>query len=128
MIISFVMGIHITLLTWCKGRLVGTDDDGNRYYEDKYTPTTGAGSASKKQRRWVIYKGLPEASKVSASWHGWLHYVTDVPPTQNGDAKPWQKPYAPNTTGTVLAYKPKGFARTGRFTPTSSYEPWDPAC
>lgn len=122
--ISWAMSIHITLLTWWRGRLVGADTDGNRYYEDRVSPK---GNASK-QRRWVIYKGLPEASKVPADWHGWLHYTTDFPPNHTDEEKSWQKPHSPNTTGTVLAYKPKGFARTGRFTPHSPYEPWDPAC
>lgn len=122
--IAWAMSIHITLLTWWRGRLVGADTEGNRYYEDRVLPK----GPLAKHRRWVIYKGLPEASKVPSEWHRWLHYTTDTSPTEDNTEKPWQKPHAPNTTGTVLAYKPKGFPRTGRLTPTLPYEPWDPAC
>src|SRR5262249_10244133 len=60
-------------------------------------------------RRWVIYKGLAEASLVPPSWHGWLHHIVDTPPTQeNAITYRWEKPHEPNLTGTPDAYRPSG--------------------
>src|SRR5581483_10903586 len=56
--------IGTLVTTWLSGRLVGSDEFGNRYYESK----TG-------QRRWVIYAGTVDASLVPADWHGWLHHT-----------------------------------------------------
>src|SRR3954452_1493686 len=52
------------LTTWLYGTLVGTDAFGNRYYQNK------DGS-----RRWVVYNGTVEASRVPPDWHGWLHFT-----------------------------------------------------
>ena len=67
-------GTRLTI--WRQGRLVGKDDFGNRYYEQK----KGVGPLGV-PRRWVTYSDFAEASKVPASWHGWLHYTVDTPPT-----------------------------------------------
>jgi len=113
------MSVQIHLLTWWRGRLVGQDSYGNRYFEDrKAKPNTRA-------RRWVIYRGMAEASKVPAEWHGWLHYSSDIPPSLDAKAHSWQKPHQPNLTGTKDAYKPDGFAKTGKYKAPKDYEPWD---
>lgn len=65
--------LWISLLTWFKGSLIGQDSFGNKYYEIKGPETTN-------MRRWVVYKGSPEASKVPAEWHGWLHHQALTPP------------------------------------------------
>ncbi|MBX9977171.1 MAG: NADH:ubiquinone oxidoreductase subunit NDUFA12 [Alphaproteobacteria bacterium] len=114
------MSAHISLLTWWRGKLVGQDTYGNRYYQDRRPPKTG------KARRWVIYQGMAEASKVPSDWHGWLHYTCDSPPLADVNKAEWQKAHEPNKTGTVHAYKPKGFAKTGKHTPKKDFEPWDP--
>jgi NADH:ubiquinone oxidoreductase subunit len=67
---------------WTKlyGEYVGEDESGNRYYrtkDGKIDPTLGL------SRRWVIYNGVAEASRVPPSWHGWLHHTVDLPPTQD---------------------------------------------
>ena len=41
-----------------RGRLVGEDEQGNRYYEERRASLEG------RKRRYVIYSGLAEASKV----------------------------------------------------------------
>ena len=49
------------LWTWRFGELVGTDDEGNRYYRTrggKIDPTLHF------ERRWVIYNGIAEASRI----------------------------------------------------------------
>ena len=50
------------LYTWRKGVKVGEDSAGNIFFRDK-----------EDRRRWVIFNGEVEASRVSAEWHGWLH-------------------------------------------------------
>src|SRR4051794_38814535 len=88
------MSFGTWLFTRLHGDLVGTDSSGNRYFVDRRT------KGSKRERRWVMYQGVPEASKVMPEWHAWLHGV-GLPPT---DVQPraWQKPYEPNLTGTDL--------------------------
>jgi len=84
--------------TWRKGVRVGEDDQGNVYYRNR------DGS-----RRWVIYNGYAEASRIPPGWHGWMHYRTDVPPTEQDYAPhPWEKPHEENRTGTPQAHFPPG--------------------
>jgi NADH:ubiquinone oxidoreductase subunit len=107
------------------GVFVGQDDRGNRYYEAK----TNYDSYDGRKRRWVIYKGYADASKVSPDWHGWLHYTFDEPPTVAPFAlKAWEKDHLPNLTGTIHAYRPQGsLARGGdRQKATGDYEAWVP--
>jgi NADH:ubiquinone oxidoreductase subunit len=106
--------------------LVGEDDFGNKYYEarnDKESYDTG------RKRRFVIYKGYADASKVPAEWHGWLHYTFDEPPTKAPLLRrSWEKDHIPNLTGTPNAYRPKGsIARGGeRARATGDYQAWRP--
>jgi NADH:ubiquinone oxidoreductase subunit len=110
------MCTKISLLSWWRGRYVGADDFGNKYYEEK-------NKQNKKPRRWVIYHGIPEASTVPPAWHSWLHYIAKEAPQSTQDNKlPWQKEHIPNMTGTPLSYKPEK-----QFSPLSfHYEAWDP--
>ena len=57
------------IYTALRGKLVGTDEGGNRYY----VQSKGVGPLGV-PRRWVIYRDLAEASQVPPEWHGWLHY------------------------------------------------------
>ncbi len=110
--------IGTRLMTWWKGKLVGEDQFGNRYYAEK------AGD-----RRWVIYQGMPEASKVPPAWHAWLHYTTDeVPSADSAYAQSWEQTHIPNLTGTTAAYRPSGsLAGDGkRDAATGDYEAWRP--
>lgn len=106
-----------------RGVLVGQDEFGNRYYEEKKPSLEG------RKRRYVIYSGLAEASRVTADWHGWMHHTVDDPPTVSpAKLKPWEKPHKPNLTGTRYAYRPKGsIARGGvRAAASGDYEAWTP--
>ena len=108
-----------------RGVLVGQDDYGNKYYEAKDASDSYDGH----KRRWVIFSGYAEASKVPAEWHGWLHYTFDEPPTTAPLLRrAWEKDHMPNLTGTVHAYRPKGsLARGGeRQKATGDYLPWTP--
>ena len=112
------------LSTLFTGTQVGEDEFGNRYYQARRIPKEG------RRKRWVVYKGAPEPTKVPAYWHGWLHYTTDRIP-QNAAAAhkfPWQKTHVPNLTGTQDAYVPPGHMLRGgqRAATVSDYEPWVP--
>ncbi|MEX1148356.1 MAG: NADH:ubiquinone oxidoreductase subunit NDUFA12 [Sphingomonadales bacterium] len=106
------------LFTWRKGERVGEDEQGNVYYRER-----GG------RRRWVIYSGAIEASRVPPEWHLWLHYTTDTPPTEALLVrKVWEKDHQPNLTGTEGAYFPPGSlsSKGQRRTATGDYEPWTP--
>jgi NADH:ubiquinone oxidoreductase subunit len=106
------------LTTWLTGVPVGTDEYGNRYYRSKDG-----------KRRWLLYNGTVEASRVPADWHGWLHHTFKDPPSGPAKVKPWEKDHLPNLSGTKGAYYPPGsLARGGVRAPaTGDYEPWRPA-
>ncbi len=124
------MSIGTRLFTWWKGELVGTDQFGNRYYREKgRRPLQLGGGRASRERRWVVYNGEPEASRVPPEWHGWLHHTVDAVPDAAGRKQyPWQKEYVPNLTGTPQAYRPPGSVLRGgqRARATGDYEPWTP--
>lgn len=128
-ILGVLSPVHITYYNlknklFYGGKYVGEDVTGNRYFTAK--PREGY----KKPRRWVIYKGKPEASKVPPEWHGWLHYQTDVVPSEESQSyrREWQTPHKPNMTGTKEAYMPSGHMLKGgqREKATGDYEAWTP--
>ena len=104
------------LWTWRKGTRVGEDAQGNIFYRN-----------ADDSRRWVIFNGEAEASRVAPEWHCWLHRTWDEPPTEKPLVhKPWEKPHVANLTGTPLAYAPAGSIRRGDPAPRSDYEAWTP--
>ena len=104
------------LWTWRKGNRVGEDAQGNVFYRN-----------ADDSKRWVIFNGESEASRVSPEWHGWLHRTWDEPPTEKPLAhKPWEKPHHENLTGTTAAYAPAGSIRRAQPAPRSDYEAWTP--
>jgi NADH:ubiquinone oxidoreductase subunit len=115
------MNIGTRLFTRFKGSRVGADADGNIYYEER-RPRPGL-----RARRWVIYAGTPEATKVPPEWHAWLHYTTEAPLPASA-RRPWQKPHIPNPTGTPDSYRPPGHDYRGgmRAQATGDYEAWTP--
>lgn len=110
------------LWSWRNGEQVGTDGEGNKYYR-KVAKGHGA------ERRWVMYNGANDASRVPAEWHGWLHGAfDDVPESHLPPAKIWEADYTPNPTGTAEAYRPQGALERGgkRARATGDYEAWSP--
>ncbi|MCO4848001.1 MAG: NADH:ubiquinone oxidoreductase subunit NDUFA12 [Yoonia sp.] len=104
------------LWTWRKGIKVGTDAQGNIFYNNKDD-----------SRRWVIFDGPIEASRIDPDWHGWLHRTWNEPPTEKPLVhKSWEKPHQENLTGTVAAYAPAGSLRRATPAPRSDYEAWTP--
>jgi NADH:ubiquinone oxidoreductase subunit len=117
------LGVRFT--AWKRGALVGRDDEGNRYFEAR----DASDSYDGRKRRWVIYRGYAEASKVPPDWHGWLHYTFDEPPTvEPFKPRAWEKDHLPNLTGTLEAWRPVGsISRLGeRPRATGDYEAWKP--
>jgi NADH:ubiquinone oxidoreductase subunit len=69
------MGFWSKVFTWWNGATIGTalwtrmhgdevgrDQFGNLYYQDKKNPV----------RRWVIYDGANDGSRVPPDWQSWL--------------------------------------------------------
>ncbi len=131
------MGIFSKIFTWwngatlgtalnvtLKGEHVGTDAQGNRYFRSKSGKTTDG-----RERRWVMYDGANDSSRVPAEWHGWLHHTyDDVPESHLPPARIWEADYTPNATGTTAAYRPQGALERGgkRASATGDYEAWSP--
>ncbi len=100
------------------GRKVGEDALGNRYFESR------DGS-----RRWVLYNGSNDASRVPPEWHGWLHHSHDGLPDETlPPARAWQLAPEPNLTGTPDAYRPAGALDGGgrRAMASGDYHAWSP--
>ena len=81
--------------TILSGKLVGKDSFGNKYYQNK------------SGKRWVIYKGEIDATKIPQDWYSWMHYTKNKIENQH-DLKryDWQKEHLPNQTGTKKSYHP----------------------
>ncbi|MFT5065400.1 MAG: NADH:ubiquinone oxidoreductase subunit [Yoonia sp.] len=104
------------LWTWRKGVKVGEDQQGNVFYTNKDN-----------SRRWVIFNGPIEGSRIDPDWHGWLHWTWNEPPTDKPLVhKTWEKPHQENLTGTVAAYAPAGSLRQATPAPRGDYEAWTP--
>jgi len=104
------------LYTWRKGTFVDKDSQGNKFYQTRDG-----------KRRWVIFNGEAEASRVDPDWHGWLHHTWNEPPSKAPlPHKPWQKPHVANLTGTPAAYAPPGSIRRPDPAPRTDYEAWQP--
>jgi NADH:ubiquinone oxidoreductase subunit len=130
------MGILHKIFTWWDGATigtllfssrhgehVGTDAQGNKYYRSKKKTSDGG------ERRWVIYNGANDASRVPAEWHGWLHSTFDgVPESYLPPPRIFEIDYTPNATGTPDAYRPQGALERGgkRARATGDYEAWSP--
>ena len=87
--------IGTKIKTFLFGKLIGSDSFGNKYYE------------SKNGKRWVIYSGEIDASKIPVEWYSWIHFTHNRIEKEHELKKyRWQKPHQPNLTGTDSAYYP----------------------
>lgn len=110
------------VFTWFRGNFVGKDAYGNKYYQDKKSTRSGG-----RPRRWVMYNGQDEASKVPAEWHGWLHHTTDtLPADADLPNYGWMRDHRQNLTGTRASYRPKGWCRSGKPEIDKGYIAWQP--
>ena len=77
------------------GRFIGKDSFGNKYYENKLG------------KRWVIYNGEIDATKISNDWYSWMHHMNNkIESLHNPKKYDWQKPHLSNKTGTKESYHP----------------------
>ena len=129
------MSFLSSIFTWWNGATIGTrlyglrgmtrmgsDALGNAYWE-------GGADTAGRPRRWVIYEGANDASRVPPEWFGWLHHqIEAVPERALPGPRDWQKPAVANMTGTALAYRPSGALEKGgrRAAATGDYEAWTP--
>ena len=108
--------LNTRLWSWRNGVRVGEDAQGNVFFRNKDDT-----------RRWVMFSGEAEASRVSPDWHGWLHHTYAQPPTEMPlTHRAWEKPHEENLTGTPLAYAPAGSIRKSAPKERRDYEAWTP--
>ncbi|MDG5489537.1 NADH:ubiquinone oxidoreductase subunit NDUFA12 [Sphingomonas sp. FW199] len=128
------MGLLGSIFTWWNGatfgthmglrgkKRVGSDALGNVYYE-------GGRDTAGNPRRWVIYSGANDSSRVPPDWFSWLHHQIEGTPDESlPPVRVFEKPATPNLTGTGLAYRPPGALEAGgrRARATGDYEAWTP--
>lgn len=125
------MGFFKKLFTWwegatigaglsirSRGREVGRDHHGNVYYRSR-----------KGDRRWVIYNGINDASRIPPEWYAWMHkQIDDVPDKALPPAPKFLAEPVPNLTGTPFAYRPSGSLERGgrRQAASGDYQAWTP--
>ena len=126
------MGIFANAFTWWNGASWGTslvsrrygeeagrDEAGNIYFRHRDNP----------KRRWVIYDGSNDSSRVPPGWNAWLRGTIDeVPAKSLPPRRTWEKAPEANLTGTASAYRPSG-SMNGldvRAAATGDYEAWKP--
>ena len=125
------MGVFKNIFTWWEGatfgtfiyskrfgRKVGSDELGNAYFEGR-----------KHGRRWVMYQGSNDVSRVPPEWYAWLTRQIDGVPDESLPPPPrYLKPAVPNLTGTPSAYRPSGALERGgrRQAASGDYQAWTP--
>ena len=114
------MNILEKIWIWITCDYVGHDEYEHSYYTSRSKDYLG------RKRRYVIYSGMVEPSKVPPMWHDWLHHLTDdVPLRGKGENYKWQAGFTPNLTGTKIAYLPKG-SKGKRDEVSADYNKWVP--
>ena len=88
--------IGTRIQTFFYGKYVGKDKTGNKYYQ------------SKSGKRWVIYNGEIEATKIPVEWYSWMHSIKNkIEDNHELEKYKWQKNHLSNQTGTDKAYNPQ---------------------
>ena len=78
------MNLGTKIYTWLCGHYVGNDSKGNKYYSNSKNHD------QRNTKRWVIYNGEVEATKVPPHWHAWLHKMINKPPINYKSKYKWQ--------------------------------------
>jgi NADH:ubiquinone oxidoreductase subunit len=126
------MGLFANAFTWWNGASWGTalfsrrngeeagrDDAGNVYFAHRKDPA----------RRWVIYSGANDSSRVPPGWNAWLRGTIDaVPEKALPPRRPFEQPPSANLTGSDEAWRPSGSLRRAGTRPaaTGDYSAWTP--
>ena len=108
--------VGVRLWTYFSGKLVAKDEFDNRYYTNK-----------NQSRRWVVYNGEVEASKVTPEWNNWLRFTSDDIPSEESTRFKWQLRHTSNQTGTINAYSPKSSSFNRKKSARDlDYDKWKP--
>ena len=126
------MGLFANAFTWWNGASWGTiffsrrngeeagrDEAGNIYFRHRKDPA----------RRWVMYSGANDSSRVPPGWNAWLRGTIDgVPDKALPPRRPFEQPPEANLTGSDQAWRPAGSIRAGgkRAAATGDYSAWTP--
>jgi len=108
-----------TIFSRRNGEEVGRDEAGNVYFRHRRDP----------RRRWVIYNGSNDGSRIGPGWQLWLKgTIDDLPEKSLPPVRKFQQKPTPNLTGTMAAFRPDGALGSGKIRPASTgdYEPWIP--
>ena len=116
------MNLGTKIYTWLFGKSVGSDEFGNKYY------CSSKDFKSESAKRWVMFNGEIEASKIPPHWHAWLHKTINTPPVGYSHKYKWQKNHHPNMTGTSKAYYPNShpLSNSKNDNIKEEYEKWNP--
>ena len=101
------MGLFANAFTWWNGASWGTsifsrrngeeagrDEAGNIYFRHRQEPA----------RRWVMYAGANDSSRVPPGWNAWLRGTIDgVPERALPPRRPFEQPAQANLTGSDQA-------------------------
>ena len=126
------MGMFANAFTWWNGASwgtsffsrrhgdeVGRDEAGNIYFKHRDDPA----------RRWVMYDGNNDSSRVPPGWNAWLRGTIDAVPDKSlPPRRAFEQAPRANLTGTDHAYRPEGSLARGGVRPvaTGDYEAWKP--
>ena len=126
------MGLFANAFTWWNGaswgttffsrrhgREVGRDEAGNVYFQHKDDP----------RRRWVIYQGANDSSRVPPGWNAWLRGTIDeLPDKALPERRSFELSPEPNLTGSDQAWRPSGSLKAQGMRPatTGDYSAWTP--
>jgi len=126
------MGLFANAFTWWNGASWGTiffsrrngeeagrDEAGNIYFRHRNDPA----------RRWVMYSGANDSSRVPPGWNAWLRgTINGVPDKALPPRRPFEQPPEANLTGSDKAWRPAGSIRAGgkRAAATGDYSAWTP--
>ena len=101
-----------------------TDEIGNLYYSNNVNYN------DLNAKRWVIFNGEIEASKIPPHWHAWLHKSIDIPPLNysniNIHGKKIMKKMLTGTDKTLIIQILILYQKTINLMHTSDYETWNP--
>ena len=107
--------IGTRIWSYFNGVLVGTDDQGNKYYKNK-----------KDTKRWVIYNNIVESTLVNPEWNNWLRYTSLSEPSKI-EKHEWEIDHLPNLTGTDAAYDPENSKKEIKsVAKNDDYKKWSP--
>jgi NADH:ubiquinone oxidoreductase subunit len=108
-----------SIITRRYGREVGRDEFGNLYFQHKDNPA----------RRWVIYAGANDGSRVPPGWQSWLRgTIDDMPDKALPPRRKFEQAPVANLTGSDLAWRPSGSLKAQGVRPatTGDYSAWTP--